>query len=143
MSDFSYLKKHEVTPDHVARFTLWQLEGHPWLGVKPATQVNRRYFNASLKENARLANALRSGRQFDAAMVDETRAVDRTLYPLHVVVGWGNVIGTDGEPVSFSSEECAAFLSALPDYLFDEVRAFAANINNFVDVADFGETEKN
>lgn len=132
---FKNLKQYEA--QGTARYELYQLEqhpnveGHPFLLLKPALSVNKPYFNGLLKrsrKNARKIQAL----QFDEAFIEENRADDRILYAAHVVDTWGNIVDDDGEVVSFSNEKALEFLNALPDWIFDDVRAFAREPQNFV-----------
>lgn len=59
-------------------------------------------------------------------------ARDRALFPKHVVVGWDNVVDSEGQRVPFSVEACSDFFEALPLWILDDVRLFALTASNFV-----------
>lgn len=133
MSKFSHIKTHRVKADVTAEYTLYQISVNgvsPTLIVKPATELNKPYFNALLKRSARTARRAASGK-IDAATIAQNRAEDRQLYPQHVVTGWTDVIGDDGKEVPFSKEDCADFLAAVDDWVFDDLRNFCGTPTNF------------
>lgn len=127
---FDYLKALEVK-SQTARFTIYQIVDEPVLIMKPATEANKPYFNAVLKRSRRNIRAVQSG-SLSTALIAENRAEDRDLFPKFVVVDWDKVKDSAGEIVPFSQENCADFLEALPDWIFDEIRNFAGNSVNFV-----------
>ena len=132
MTDFSHLKKLEITGNRTARFTIYQLEDRPTLILASATEDNKPFFNSLLKRSRRTSQQIRAG-GVNPAVVKENREEDKGLYPLHVVKGWESVNDTKGKAVPFTTDNVKAFLEALPDWIFDEVRVFAGNPNNFVD----------
>ena len=145
MTDFSHLKKLEIAGNRTARFVIYQLEDRPTLILAPATEENKPFFNSLLKRSRRTAQQLRAG-GINPGVIKENRAEDRRLYPLHVIVGWENVKDTKGKKVTFNTDNVAGFLEAIPDWIFDEVRTFAGNHNNFVDEEnelDVGDAAKN
>ena len=129
--DFSNL---DVQKDTVAEMTLYQIESHPVLTLSPAAQANKPYLNALLKRNKHMARALKAG-AVDATTLDQNRDEDRELYAKYIIKGWKNVLDTDGKGVPFSQSAADQFLKALPDWLFDEIRTFAGDVNNFVDLS--------
>jgi hypothetical protein len=130
LSKFDHLKKFEVSKDAV-RYDLDQLTGGMYLMVRPATEANKGLLSESLKRvNARPQRARRA--KVSAEKLEQTRDEDRQLYAKHVVEGWGNVRDSDGKVVEFSKEEVLDFLTALPDWVFDELRAFCTDPNNFL-----------
>lgn len=131
MANFKHLKSLDIQGQQTTRFTLYQVDGEPWLEIRPAAEVNRNYFNSLLKRSRKNLKRIRAG-AVNAAQIAENRDEDRTLYPKHVVVGWGGVRNDEGVEVDFSVEDCAAFLRALPDWLFDELRVFASDVTNFL-----------
>lgn len=139
MADFSHLKVLEVSPDKTARYTLHQITVNgktPTLIVAPATEANKPYFNALLKRAGKMAGALRAG-NINAGMIEQNRGEDYDLYPRHVVKGWEDMVdGKTGKDVAFSKEECANFLSELPDWLFDDLRNWCGNPANFAELMD-------
>jgi hypothetical protein len=127
--NFSHLKNLDVK-GKTADFVIYQINGEPTITLKPATEANKPYFNAVLKRSRRNMRAVQSG-AINQVMIKENREQDRDLFPRFVVVGWDGILDSDGEPVEFTKENCADFLAALPDWLFDEVRDFAGKSSNF------------
>ena len=142
-TDFSHLKRLEVTKDKTAELVMYEIVGEPVLVLAPATEGNKAYFNALLKRSGKNVRRAARGR-IHAGIISENRDDDRRLFPLYVVKGWRGVRDAAGKEVSFGVEECAQWLEALPDYLFDQVRDFAGTHYNFVDdVVEDGGTAKN
>lgn len=129
--DFSHLKNLDVK-DKTARYTIHQIAGAPVLIMNPATEANKPYFNAVLKKSRRNVRALKAG-AISQVMIAENREQDRELFPRCVVTGWEGVTDAKGKTVEFSRENCEAFLRALPDWIFDEVRNFAGDSINFTE----------
>lgn len=133
MTDFGHLKKYDVS-ENKAVYSLYQIAGDVKLHVLHAGETNVPYFNEVLRrqaKNARIVSAGRLNQQFLAANRNE----DRELFAKHILVGWENVCDTSGTEVPFSCENARDFLNALPDWIFDEVRTFAANATNFMGTA--------
>lgn len=129
--DFSHLKRLEVA-DRTAKYTIYQIEDEPVLIMKSATEANKPFFNAVLLET----RAARNPQQIktDAKTVKKNRNHDRKLFPKHVIVGWEGIKDASGKEVPFSKENCEAFLTSLPDWIFDGIRAFATDSANFTGV---------
>tara|TARA_R110000851_G_scaffold268071_2_gene420694 strand:+ start:22691 stop:23188 length:498 start_codon:yes stop_codon:yes gene_type:complete len=121
----------------------------PTISLRNAGQANKPYFNAVSKQNAKSGQARRLAQgRIDAETVDRNRRQDRLLFPRHVIVGWSGIYDEKGLEVEYSLENCAAFLNALPDWMMDELRNFAAVPSNFLDDdepddEDIAETAKN
>ena len=130
MTDFSNIQQKQPTTS--ARFTFYGIEGQPWVDVSQADESNKPYFNALLKSQLRNRRAFRAGR-ITADTVEQGRAEDRRLYAKHIVKGWGNLVDADGSHVEFSVESCGEFLSAIPYWMFDELRDFSSDPQSFVD----------
>ena len=129
MSDFSHLAKLE--PQDTVKYVLYQIQGEPALIMAPALESNKPYFNAILKKGRKLAR--RAGRNVNRAMLREARDDDRQIYPKHIIRGWEKVVDAKNKPVKFTEDDCVAFLKAMPDWVFDELRVFASNPQNFLD----------
>lgn len=138
MADFSYLNKLEVDKSTVALYEIDQLEGSPSLVVSPATQANKPYFNALLK---RMPKKQRKKR-LTAQDMENTRDDDRELYAKHIINDWDGIKNSEGALVVFNAENAAGFLMALPDWLFDDIRAFCSDPENFVDLPNEEESEE-
>ena len=141
MANFSHLAKLEVSGNKTVDFTIFQIEGEPSLQVTAASESNRGYFNELLRKGGK-RQAKKT--KLDAATIKTNREEDRVLYAKHIVKGWTGVNDDKGKAVEFTEGECLGFLSSLPDWLFDELRAFASDIQNFIEAPiDVEEKAKN
>lgn len=129
MANFSHLKKYDIVEGKVVDYNV--VADHV-LKVRIAGESNKPYLSELLRRNAKYARQINAGK-VSAAMLAETRNDDRELFAKYVVAGWENVTDADGNPVTFTIDECWAFLRELPDHMFDDLRAFASNAMNFVD----------
>lgn len=134
------LKRFDVSATDTKEFKVSLLDAI--LIVRPATEANKDYFNKVLKKSRKRLNAAKRG-NVDAAVLAESRDEDRELYPKYVVVDWRDVYDKDGEPVEFSVDNCRDLLKQMPPWMFDELREFASEISNFIDVMDVDEKVKN
>ena len=143
MSKFSHLKQLDVQREQTTEYPLYQLAGEPVLILAPATESNRGYFNSLLRKSRKNMRVVQSGK-VNASVVKNNREEDKKLYAEHIIVGWKNMLDSSGNEIPFSKEDCADFLNELPDWLFDEIRTFASNVQNFIeDAIDAQETAKN
>lgn len=133
MGKFDYLKSDSVTVGARARYTFHNISVNgksPTLVIAPAAEPNKPYFNAMLKQSgSRVRRAARG--KMDAGMIAESRAEDRVLFPQFVVKEWEDTVDEDGMEVPFTKDDCADFLNALPDDEFDDLRNYAATLDNF------------
>ena len=143
MADFSQIKQQESIKS-TARYTFYELEGEPWIDVKPATERNKPFFNSLLKRQRRGRRILRGG-ALTVDVIKRARDDDRELYSKYIATGWGNVVDVAGTAVDLSPDNCLAFLDAIPDESFDMLRDFAGDPQTFVEEAiiDTEETSKN
>lgn len=148
--NFDHLKSLDVA-GRTTRYTLSFMTKQPAAGedaeypvliVKPATEANRVFANEQLRMTKKTAPAVRAG-AINMHMIAETRNNDRALYAKYVIVGWEGIYDSAGQPVPFSPGECAVFLDALPDYLFDEIRTFCSNPSNFAEQVEVAKIAKN
>lgn len=130
---FDHLKKLE-TKGKTTEYSIHQIEGEPILILRPANESNKGYFNSILRKSRRNLRNLRAG-AINEKLIAENREQDRVLFPKHVIVDWKDMPDGDGNSVPFSPDTCEEFLRALPNWIFDEIRAFAGNNENF-----YGET---
>lgn len=136
------LKKYEIE-GKTARYELPPLEGleDAVFIVRPATEANKEYFNKVLKLTRRRKGKLKRG--VDTSYLEETREEDKELFPKYIVIGWENVYDEDGTLVEFSEEECQNFIKEMPPWMFDDLRNFAGDIENFLDIMDVEARAKN
>ncbi len=142
MTDFSQLQKAAVTEESVHRFEMHLFAGDsgaiPTLLCRPATEVNKAYFNAKLKWGAKRARHRRDVKVTTHLLATD-RDFDRDQYAKSVVFGWENIVDAKGKAVKFSAETCAEFLKVLPDDVFDDCRGACGSASTFrgeVDVED-------
>ena len=143
MADFSQIKRQgAIMP--TARHTFYEINGEPWVDVKPATERNKPFFNSLLRRQRRGRRIIRAG-SLTVDMIKRTRDEDRDLYSKHIITGWGNVVDVAGETVELSPDNCRDFLYAIGDEIFDLLRDFAGDSQTFIEdaVSDTEETAKN
>lgn len=140
MTDYSHLKNLDIegkTADCTLSFQTkptkpGEAAEFPSLKVRPATEANAAFANEQLKMTKKTAVLARAG-AFNTATFKEARDNDRDLYARYVVVGWKGIYDSHGKEQKFNEDECRAFLRALPDHLFDQIRAFCTDPSNFSD----------
>jgi len=135
VSDFSHLRKLDVQGAAVAEFELVELEGNPVLVGVFAGETNAPYYNQLVKRSGKNSRRFRAGK-LTTRELEDNREHDRELFPKHVIKSWRGVMDSRGEPAQFSMANCLAFLSALPNWLFDDVRNHFSNPVSFVDDPD-------
>lgn len=146
MTDFSYLAGLNPA-DQTATMPLYDLNGDISLEVRYAGETNKPFFNALLKKA--IANQRATGGKVEnvkADMIERNRSEDRELFRRFIIVGWTNVRDSAGNLVEFSEAACGAFLEALPNWIFDKIRAWVATPENFVEgyeAPDAAELAKN
>lgn len=131
MANFEHLSKLQLSENTTVDFPLNGLKGSPSLKLAPATADNKPFFNEVL----RLARARKNSKtkSLSYELIQEGRDKDKALFAKYVVKGWEGVRDSEGNDVPFSTANAQAFLEALPDWIFDEVRAFAGVPENFVE----------
>jgi hypothetical protein len=144
MSKFGHLKALQVSGDDTADFTFYEIEGAPVLECSPATSVNKPFFNEVLRRSKVAARKLKGRRNQipTQGQLDEVRRQDVALFVEYIVKGWRNVVDQEGNAVEFNADECAQFLTAIPDDMFEELRNFCLDIANFRDAAEMEPAEK-
>ncbi len=130
MSKFNRLKSLHISKDATAKFPFEQIEGSPTLHVRPATDANKDFFNAILKADKSEARELAEGDITDER-VEVVRAKDAAIFVEHIVDGWEGVLDDKGVAVPFTKEDCLDFLLAIPADMFNHLRMFCMNANNF------------
>lgn len=143
MADFSNLKALDVTNDSTAEYFFPDIPGNPSIVLAPATDANKPFQNERLRmslERAEKAAAeprgKTSGPQTPEGMandIEEEREQDRRLISGFCARAWGTApLDVNGEAPEFSPENCYQFLKSMPDWMFDPLRNFTANVRNFV-----------
>lgn len=145
MPNFSYLNQLEVKPTSTVDYVLHEITVNgktPVLEVAPATDANTQYFNELLKRGSRTQRQVKAGK-VNSGMIAENRDEDRTLYPKYVIKGWRDMLDADGTEVKFTVNNATDFLAQLPDWLFDNVRSFCGEPQNFTETLDVEVSSKN
>lgn len=133
MPKFGHLRRYD-TATREATYTL-PFKGPPQtLRMRCAGQSNKPYIDAVARATAKSGSArvVAQGR-IDSNWVDQNRKQDRELFPKHVIVGWDGIRDESGAIVPFSVEACRELLDAVPDWIMDDLRNFAAAPGNFLD----------
>lgn len=128
---FEHFKKLSTEMQDTKEYTFYEIEGHPTLIVSPATESNKKYYNAALRM-AR-TGGVRSRNSVTVKTLAQTREQERDLYPKYIVKDWKDVTDVDGKVVEFNEEDCRGFINALPLELFDELRFFCGDFKNFAE----------
>ncbi len=143
MANFTHLQALKVTEDNVVEYEMPELGPDAVLKLRSANEGNSGYMNDLLRLTGQSKGGRRKKVTIDAKAMGEMREHDKELYPSHVIVGWSGVLDDKKKDVTFSAKEAADLIAQLPDYLFDEMRAFANDPLNFVTVIDSEEKGKN
>lgn len=135
MGKFDHLKDLDVNETQTAEYELWEIQEEgkpvPVLILAPSGTANRPYFHDLLNRSQSVARAAKK-KSISARQIDENREDDRELFPRHVVKGWRYIPEADGTYSQFTEDNVRDFLKALPDWLFDRVRTFTAQPENFL-----------
>lgn len=139
MADFSHLSALKVSDQTLAEYVFYEIEGKPSIWMAPATDDNE----ALKLERIRLLT--QRVNEPGEKPVDEwtpedhakdfeaKRDHDRVLISKFCARRWGNTpVDVDGKAVAFGEQNCLDFLRAIPNYMFDPLRNWAANPRNFV-----------
>lgn len=143
MADFSNLKVLDVTNESTAEYGFPDIPGEPSIILAPAHDSNEAFLNERLRLSIERADRLSAeprGRKAAKAtpedlkrQLEEDREMDRVLISRVCARNWGTAPkDVKGDQPEFSEANCYDFLAALPIYMFDPLRNFAANIYNFV-----------
>lgn len=134
MADYSHLSVMTVKVDRTSDYTFENIPGQPILRVRFAGEANKPYYNEVLRRADHLA---KRKLKISTDLIRDNRDRDRELYPKHIVVGWPRApLDKDGKQNPFSKEEVEAWLRAVPDDVFDELREHCRDANNFRDSMD-------
>lgn len=128
---------HLQVAGKTARYQLGLVAEGAWIEGLPAIpDLNDAYrdgmlANASKRDRIRkrLASATQVG---DEKESEEERREDIELFASSVLVSWHGIVDSSGTESEFSPENAAAFLHALPPWLFDRIRLFFKFPDTFV-----------
>lgn len=138
MADFKHLAALRVEADATVDFTFFRIAGEPTLTVRPAGDTNPDFFNAALRANKKAQRAARGrrGQTPTPESIERARQADITIFADTIVTGWSGVMDSDGNEVEFSRENLVQFLNAIPPDMFNELRNFCLDIDNFRDAPE-------
>jgi len=131
--NFSHLEKLKVKASATALFVFDEIEGEPTLEVKPIGEQNKQYTNQVLKKGKKTIRTIRKGKM-TVNTLKENREQDYRLFPRYVVVDWPvPPVDNEGNPVEFTAANCEAFLKAIPVRMFNDLREFCGDDDNFLE----------
>jgi len=128
---FKSVAQAHVSREAVARFDFPEIDGCPWLEVRPAGESNREYLAAAMKQPDR--QRLLKGR-LSPEEIQRERAQSLPLYAQFILTGnGGGWEAESGEEVSMplSVEARLDLLKQLPPDLVDRLRIFCNDLGNF------------
>jgi len=132
---FKSVAKAHVGPAAVARIDFPEIEGCPWLEVRPAGESNKAFFNEALRQQAKDSRRAVQRGLLSVDEIAQERASAVDSYAKHVLTGNGGGWldeETDAEaklPLDLDSR--LALLRQLPPDLFDRLRIFCNQLLNF------------
>jgi hypothetical protein len=148
VADYSHLKKLDVTDASEAEYVFSDVavgrneDGsviNPTIFFRPMIDSNRHYLNERIRLSTERAEQTAAADKKDkvqqlADRLNADRDADRVLISRTCALRWGVAPkDIDGKEHEFSPDECLAFRTALPNYMFDPLRSWVQNPYNFVD----------
>lgn len=139
MANFGKYSAQREDGAAVRTFTFYDLDGTPKLDCRPATKANPKYNSARFKAFNKRTRGGRKTLKVTPQSQEQARREDAALLSKYCVVGWPKSPPIDDDteqPVEFSVENCRQFLLAIPDEMFDDMRAWITDGQNFVGEED-------
>lgn len=134
MVDFSYLASLEI-PNEAKPYSMDIRGEDAILHLLPAAESNKPYWNAVLRYSNDKLKGGKKKTNVDAASVEKNRKIDKQLIARHCLVGWDGIKDTDNNDVPFTKENGLEFLMGLPGHMFDPIKAWAADKDNYIAAA--------
>src|SRR5689334_16743086 len=100
---FSHLKKLDVA-DATSWIDLPEVSPKARLCLKPATDANPSYYNAMLRRSGKRLRHMAASGSLSSVEIEQNRAEDRELFPVHVVFAWDGIEDDKGQPVPCNRE---------------------------------------
>ena len=116
-----------------ARLTFADLEGMPWVELKPATRRNRPYTNDEMRGAAKI-NAIQrqlANGQLTLEHLEKLEDAARDRAAKFLVADMGGWVDDSGADVPYSEASAKALMRALPSDQFEELMQFAGDEANF------------
>jgi len=147
MSDFDFLDSYTVDKTSTARFALPEDifgEGAA-LTVAPATTTNEDYMHAVLKLSSKGTVRAATRGHITPAMVKENNDLDRVVFGQLIIKGWECLNDRKGGEIKYTPKRAEELVKKLPDWVFQEVKAFCQDHGNFLpdEPIDVGELAGN
>lgn len=146
MVGFTNIAKKAIDPNRSVQVTLDELDQDPpvVLACGPAQDLNPEYMAEMLEaQNLLSKRSARGAGTVTMTDIRRARETDIDRFSRLVVKDWpGAPKDDEGNFVPFSVDNCREFLTALPPYIFDRVRALCVTPGTFLGVSKDGE-EKN
>jgi hypothetical protein len=144
MTKFAHFKKLRIDADAIAEYVIEGIEGEPTLYLRSCSEHNPLFLNEILqrtKADPSLGEQ-KSIEDFTLEMLEETRQRDLEMFSTSIVAGWKQVYDAEGNEVPFSQEDCLDFLTAIPSDIFNGLRLFAMDADNFRGIGNAMEAEE-
>lgn len=137
MVDFANYEAEREDGTSPRPFTFEDLEGQPGVLSRPATSANTRYNNVRMKALGKRTNQGRKKQRISVSSVNAARREDAKMLANFCVTGWLTPpVDANKNPVPFTAANCAEFFLAIPDWMFDDYRAWVIEPTNFTDDED-------
>lgn len=149
--DFSNLEKLNVAGKS-AKMYLSELDSTgaepAYLELRIADESNLPWYNAIMERAVRIAGDNAKGHRRRVATAEKgftkdemaaNRERDAELFPKYIIIGWGGITNAAGKEVEWSIENAKALVEQLcksAPRIFDEIRAFAQTVGNYMDDDD-------
>ena len=134
---FKNLKGAHVTESNTEIYIFSDLPGAPWLKVHPGGELNKPYYQEMVEKSTQGRKARRQLLQgkVDSKALERNRNIDRKLYPRYIAAGeWGGWLDDEtGAEVPYSVAAVTELFEQLPSYLFDGLRAYCNEPENFLE----------
>ncbi len=131
MVDFSHLASLEI-PNEAKPYSMDIRGEDAILHLLPAAEANKPYWNAVLRYSDSKLKGGKKKTSIDAATLEKNRKIDKQLIANYCLVGWEGIKDTSGDDVPFTKENGLEFLMALPGRLFDPIKTWAADADNYL-----------
>lgn len=136
MVDFSHIAK---AMDTTGRERWFSLPGVHALGKPMKLKVccatddsNPKHRAAQMAYRDELGKHTENGK-ITPEFVAAARIMHRDLYPIHVILGWDNVLAPDGKPIPFSIDYCKQLFDVeiIKDEVLDAISEYCSDATNF------------
>lgn len=130
---FKILAESNVTNKNIAAYPITELDDDTVFYLRCASAGNEKYRDEMFKLTGLDDDAPRRKKvKIDSDFLNEQREADRVLFPLYIVTGWENVLDDKtGKEIPYSVEKAKELFADFPEWLFDPMRVFVNQPENF------------